>query len=186
MKPHYLNDFITSTFKKQGEFANWVVETNPFEGGSDHTPFLQADIPGLLLWHFTDQFYHTDNDRIDKVSQETMKNVGTAALVSGLTLVNSNTAFALEQISLLEQKAIDRLQIEFQLSVNAIKNGNAIENEKAILEAWEDWYVKAISTTNDVVSKSNGNIKDAIKESRSRLTLKSQKLIKNLNTSSKN
>ena len=186
MKPHYLNDFITSTFTKQGEFANWVVETNPFEGGSDHTPFLQADIPGLLLWHFTDQFYHTDNDRIDKVSRETMKNVGTAALVSGLTLVNSNTAFALEQISLLEQKAIDRLQIEFQLSVNAIKNGNAIENEKAILEAWEDWYVKAISTTNDVVSKSNGNINDAIKESRSRVMLKSQELIKKLNTTSKN
>ncbi|MDP5062771.1 MAG: M28 family peptidase, partial [Maribacter sp.] len=63
MKPHYLNDFIISTFKEQGEYANWVVETNPFEGGSDHTPFLEADIPGLLLWHFTDQFYHTDNDR---------------------------------------------------------------------------------------------------------------------------
>ena len=76
MTPHYLNDFIINTFKEQGEFANWKVETNPFEGGSDHTPFLKADIPGLLLWHFTDQFYHTDNDRIDKVSQKTLKNVG--------------------------------------------------------------------------------------------------------------
>lgn len=54
MKPHYFNDFIINTFKQQGEFANWKVNNNPFEGGSDHTPFLRADIPGLLLWHFTD------------------------------------------------------------------------------------------------------------------------------------
>ncbi|HAF77242.1 MAG TPA: hypothetical protein DCG42_07955 [Maribacter sp.] len=86
----------------------------------------------------------------------------------------------------MEQKAIDRLQTEFQLSVNAINTGNTIENEKAILEAWEDWYLKAISTTNDVVSKSNGNINDAIKESQSRVSLKSQEWIKKLNTSSKN
>ena len=75
MKPHYFNDLIIKIFKNQGEYANWVVNTNPFEGGSDHIPFLRANIPGLLLWHFTDQFYHTDNDRIDKVSQETLKNV---------------------------------------------------------------------------------------------------------------
>ena len=75
MKPHYLNDFIISTFKEQGKYANWVVETNPFEGGSDHVPFLRGHIPSVLFWHFTDQFYHTDNDRIDKVSQETLKNV---------------------------------------------------------------------------------------------------------------
>lgn len=88
MKPHYLNDFILTVFENQGKFADWTVKTNPFEGGSDHTPFLQADIPGLLLWHFTDQFYHTDNDRLDKVSQKTMVNVGTGALVSAYILIN--------------------------------------------------------------------------------------------------
>lgn len=152
MKPHYLNDFIISNFKKQGEYANWVVETNPFEGGSDHTPFLQADIPGLLLWHFTDQFYHTDNDRIDKVSQETMKNVGTAALVSGLELVNSDAAFALNQISNLKRKAFERLENEFQLSLTAIENGKDLEDEIGILSAWEDWYSKSYSSILDVLS----------------------------------
>ena len=72
MKPHYLNDFILTTFEQQGKYADWTVKTNPFEGGSDHTPFIQEDIPGLLLWHFTDQFYHTDQDRLDKVSQQTI------------------------------------------------------------------------------------------------------------------
>ena len=64
----------------------WVVRTNPFEGGSDHTPFIDARKPGLLLWHFTDQFYHTDGDRIDMVSADELRNVGMSALVSAVVL----------------------------------------------------------------------------------------------------
>ena len=56
MTPHYLNDFVISVFEQQGKFANWEVNTNPFEGGSDHVPFLRKDIPSVLFWHFTDQF----------------------------------------------------------------------------------------------------------------------------------
>ena len=180
MKPHYLNDFILSTFKKQGKHANWVVETNPFEGGSDHTPFLKANIPGLLLWHFTDQFYHTDNDRIDKVSQETLKNVGTAALVSGLELVNAKFDFALNQISNLERRAIERLEEEHQLSLKAIKTGKKIEDEIIILKAWEDWYKKAISTVNDVVPKTDETVSDAIKKAHLNITTKSNEFTKSL------
>ena len=53
MKPHYLNDFLIDKFKAQGKRANWVVSTNPFEGGSDHVPFLRENIPSVLFWHFT-------------------------------------------------------------------------------------------------------------------------------------
>ena len=180
MKPHYLNDFILFTFKKQGKHANWVVETNPFEGGSDHTPFLKANIPGLLLWHFTDQFYHTDNDRIDKVSQETLKNVGTAALVSGLELVNAKSNFALNQISNLERRAIERLEEEHQLSLKAIKTGKKIEDEITILKAWEDWYKKAISTVNDVVPKTDDKVSNAIKKAHLNITTKSNEFTKSL------
>ncbi|TVZ16249.1 M28 family peptidase [Maribacter sp. MAR_2009_72] len=155
MRPHYLNDFIITTFKEQGKFANWVVETNPFEGGSDHTPFLNANIPGLLLWHFTDQFYHTDNDRIDKVSQKTLKNVGTAALVSGLKLVNAESGFALEQIATLEKKALLRLQDEYDLSVSAIEKGGNPAEQLSILTAWKDWYIGALLSTQDVLSNTS-------------------------------
>ena len=65
-------------------------EANPFEGGSDHTAYLNNGKPGVLFWHFTDQFYHTDGDRIDMVSPFTLQNVGTAALVSGLTLASGS------------------------------------------------------------------------------------------------
>ncbi|WP_437371504.1 M28 family peptidase [Maribacter litoralis] len=181
MKPHYLNDFIISNFKKQGEYANWVVETNPFEGGSDHTPFLQADIPGLLLWHFTDQFYHTDNDRIDKVSQETMKNVGTAALVSGLELVNASDAFVYDQIKKLKERANLRLEEEAKLSLLALTKGSTIDEEKQIITAWKEWYIKALLSLNDVVPKENKTVQKAIKKALSEMSIEYEKQTKFLN-----
>jgi len=174
MKPHYLNDFIISNFKKQGEYANWIVETNPFEGGSDHTPFLQANIPGLLLWHFTDQFYHTDNDRIDKVSQETLKNVGTAALVSGLELVNASDAFAQSQIENLKKRANQRLEDEAELSQSALKSGSSFKEEEQIITAWEEWYLSSLNSINDI--NTNSDIKTAISKAQKEIQAKSKEL----------
>lgn len=166
MKPHYLNDFIIRNFKKQGDFANWEVNTNPFEGGSDHTPFLDADIPGLLLWHFTDQFYHTDNDRLDKVSQGTLKNVGTAALVSGLELVNADKNTALKVLEELEVSANKRLAAEFELSKKAISDNSSVSEEMEILRAWEDWYLKAFESVSDMATASDDELKKAIDEAK--------------------
>lgn len=151
MKPHYLNDFITSVFEAQGAAADWVVKTNPFEGGSDHTPFLQADIPGLLLWHFTDQFYHTDNDRLDKVSQKAMQNVGTAALVSAYTLLNTDKKTVNQMMSLIAAKAHIRLLTEVQLSKKAIAAGGSKEDELIIIDTWADYYAKAMDSIKDLV-----------------------------------
>jgi hypothetical protein len=151
MKPHYLNDFILTNFEAQGEYANWVVKTNPFEGGSDHTPFLQADIPGLLLWHFTDQFYHTDNDRLDKVSQKTMVNVGTGALVSAYTLLNADETTVDQLMLMIAAKAQIRLLTEVQLSKKAIADGGSKEDEQKILDTWADYYAKAMDSIKDLV-----------------------------------
>jgi hypothetical protein len=152
MKPHYLNDFILTVFQNQGQYANWVVETNPFEGGSDHTPFLSANIPGLLLWHFTDQFYHTDNDRLDKVSQETLKNVATGALVSAYTLLNADENTAEQMIEMLLEKASHRLEIEVELSKKAIEAGESKEDEQLILDTWADFYNEAMDSIKDLVA----------------------------------
>lgn len=150
MKPHYFNDFILSVFQNQGQYANWVVETNPFEGGSDHTPFLSADIPGLLLWHFTDQFYHTDNDRLDKVSQETLKNVGTGALVSAYTLLNADRNTAEQVSEMILKDAKSRLSREATLSQEAIATGKSKEDEVFILETWLNWYLAALDSIGDI------------------------------------
>src|SRR5690606_5536538 len=139
----------------QGAFANWEVNTNPYEGGSDHTPFLKADIPGLLLWHFTDQFYHTDNDTMDKVSQETLKNVSTAALASAFTLINGDSYTAMEIIEIVKIAATDRLANEFLIGENAVKGGTSKDGEIQILQAWTDWYLKAIANTLDMATIDN-------------------------------
>ena len=155
MKPHYLNDFLIGKFKEQGKRANWKVSTNPFEGGSDHVPFLRADIPSVLFWHFTDQFYHTDNDRIDKVSQTTLKNVGITSLVSAFTLLNSDENTAKSVIIELEKAAKARLVEELNQGVQALERGEELKTQIDIIDAWEDWYLKALESTVDMVSDSS-------------------------------
>jgi aminopeptidase YwaD len=144
--PHYYNDFIFNICKTQGKFANWTVNFNPFEGGSDHTPFLDNHIAGLLMWHFTDVFYHTDNDRLDKVSSTTMKNVGVSALTAAYTLVTANENTALNTVEELKIAALNRLKIEFDLSKKAIADGKPVADEKHIVETWSKYYVDALAT----------------------------------------
>ncbi len=151
MKPHYLNDFLLGKFKEQGRRANWIVEVNPFEGGSDHVPFLRNNIPSVLFWHFTDQFYHTDNDRLDKVSKTTLRNVGTAALASAYILINSNEITAKSVIQSIEKAAIARLNEELRQGKLAIEKGESKDTQTQIIKAWEDWYIRAIETTKDMV-----------------------------------
>ena len=144
--PHYYNDFIYDICKAQGKFANWTVNFNPFEGGSDHTPFLRNNIPGLLLWHFTDVFYHTDNDRIDKVSATTMKNVGVSALTAAYTLVTADESTASATVTQVKNDALTRLKTEFDLSKAAIASGKPVADEKHIIEVWGKWYTDALAT----------------------------------------
>lgn len=151
--PHYFNDFIFDICKAQGKFANWTVNYNPFEGGSDHTPFLQNKIPGLLMWHFTDVFYHTDNDRIDKVSPTEMKNVGISGLTAAYTLISADENTAIATVSQVKADALTRLKTEFELSKKAIADGKATNDEKHIIEVWCKWYVDALATINKMPVK---------------------------------
>ncbi|RZL43203.1 MAG: M28 family peptidase, partial [Pedobacter sp.] len=151
--PHYYNDFIYDICKAQGKFAKWTVNFNPFEGGSDHTPFLQNKIPGLLMWHFTDVFYHTDNDRIDKVSATTMKNVGVSALTAAYTLVTATEKTAGETVKQVKNDALIRLKTEFELSKKAIADGKSVADEKHIVEVWGKYYVETLATINKMPVK---------------------------------
>ncbi|MGA9649966.1 M28 family peptidase [Pedobacter sp.] len=151
--PHYFNDFIFDICKAQGKFANWTVNYNPFEGGSDHTPFLQNKIPGLLMWHFTDVFYHTDNDRLDKVSPTEMKNVGISALTAAYTLISADESTATATVSQVKADALVRLKTEFDLSKKAIADGKSATDEKHIIEVWSKWYIDALATINKMPVK---------------------------------
>lgn len=113
----------------QAETTNWVVKTNPFEGGSDHVPFLDADIPGLLLWHFTDQFCHTDGHRLDKVSALTMTNLVVTTAVSAMTLTSADGGTARFIIDELERAALR--------TPDDIEVGGASSETLAVMEAAE-------------------------------------------------
>ena len=152
MKPHYLNDFLINKFKEQSKKANWKVSTNPFEGGSDHVPFLRENIPSVLFWHFTDQFYHTDNDRIDKVSKTTLKNVGVTSLTAAYSLLNADDDYAKTILVNLEKAAVHRLEEELQQSKIALNKGDSLSTQIAIITAWKDWYHNSFTTTLDVVT----------------------------------
>ena len=102
LRPHYFNDFILDRCLDQAAVTGWVVKTNPYEGGSDHTPYIQYHKPGLLFWHFTDVYYHTDGDRLPMVSPGEMKNVGVAALVSALTLTGADGPTARALVAQIE------------------------------------------------------------------------------------
>ncbi|WP_440068364.1 M28 family peptidase [Tenacibaculum discolor] len=167
MTPHYLNDFLIDKFKEQGKRTNWVVNTNPFEGGSDHVPFLKRNIPSVLFWHFTDQFYHTDNDRIDKVSQKTLKNVGIASLASAYTLLNADSTTAKSILQNIEKAALSRLEEEKKQSEIALKKGDSLSIQLSIISAWKDWYINSTKTTLDMIKdspKHQGYIKEASKK----------------------
>ena len=144
--PHYFNDFLLNRCLQQAKFNDWKVNTNPFEGGSDHTPFLDAHIPGLLMWHFTDVYYHVDGDRIDMVSKAELENVGVAALAAAFTLCANNEKTSIGIIKEIKQNAINRINGEIILSKSAIADGAVVSDQSYIIDVWKKYYADVFRT----------------------------------------
>ncbi|MCW3087111.1 MAG: peptidase [Sediminibacterium sp.] len=153
--PHYFNDFILNRCLDQSHTNGWVVKTNPFEGGSDHTPFLEAKMPGLLMWHFTDVFYHTDADRLENVSAWEMKNVGVSALVSAMTLTTVDESTAVFLVEELKAAAFKRLLVETALGKEALQKGAKKEAEAHILQVWGKYYSDALGKMENLQAGGN-------------------------------
>jgi aminopeptidase YwaD len=170
MFPHYFNDLLLNRCLFEADKTGWVVRTNPFEGGSDHTPFLNAKIPGLLMWHFTDVFYHTDADRLDMVSPAEMKHVAKSALATAFLLTTADDKTAASLINEITRNALQRLQTEYELSKKAVQSGTDKAKEQHILEVWGDWYVKALGTADDISVKGTGKrAKQAIEKGKKQI-----------------
>lgn len=181
MFPHYFNDLLLNRCLQQAEENGWVVKTNPFEGGSDHTPFLQAKIPGLLMWHFTDVFYHTDGDRLAMVSESEMRNVGISALATAFVLCSADEFTTLYLIDELKNSALKRLSIEMELSKKAIQAGSKVSDEQHILDVWTAWYMEAITKTEDIyVENVSAKILKAISDSKNAVDEANKSFKKNL------
>jgi len=181
MKPHYFNDFVLNRCLDQAAGRGWVVRTNPYEGGSDHVPFLRFNKPGVLLWHFTDQFYHTDGDRLDNVSAETLENSGICAILAALALTTADGLMARQIIAEVERAAERRLDTELGLSMKAAAAGADREKEAGILRAWADWYDGAVARAEDIeVGGSSSETMAAIAEARARVKRTAEQRIASL------
>jgi len=171
IKPHYFNDFVLRRALDEAAGNGWVVRTNPFEGGSDHTPFLTANKPGLLLWHFTDQFYHTDGDRLDKVSAAELRHSGITALTSGLMLASADSATARVIVGELANAAVARLEVEATISRDSVAHGADANREKHILQVWAKYYLDALDATADIaVGGDTARPSAAVTQAKARVT----------------
>ena len=135
LKGSLLNDLHLAICRRRAKDTGWIVKTNPYEGGSDHTEFKNAGIPSLLNWHFTDRFYHTNLDRPDKVSAAEMVNVGVATATSAWFLASATEQDAVATVELIANAASARLALE--------QTQNATPE---IMSAWRKWYGEALDS----------------------------------------
>ena len=136
----FLNDLHLAVALRRARDTGWVVRTNPYEGGSDHTVFTRAGVPALLNWHFTDRYYHTNLDTIDKTSEVTMFHVATIVATSAAFLASADAADESALVRMLDEAERARLETEQ-------RNGASEE----IVAAWKRWYQEARASVGTIV-----------------------------------
>ena len=160
LKGSLLNDVHLAICRRRARDTGWVVKTNPYEGGSDHTEFKNAGIPALLNWHFTDRYYHTNLDRPDKVSAAEMVNVGVAVATSAWFLASADDKDALAAVELVASAADARMDLE--------KRQGATDQ---ILAAWRKWYGEALDSVRRLAATGpSAAVDEAVARARARLS----------------
>jgi hypothetical protein len=155
LKGSLLNDVHLAICQRRAQDTGWVVKTNPYEGGSDHTEFKNAGIPALLDWHFTDRYYHTNLDRPDKTSPAEMVNVGTAVATSAWFLASATDRDALATVELVARAAAARLALEQAQGANG-----------EILTAWRRWYGEALDSLVRLSTGSGAAVAAAVEQAK--------------------
>jgi aminopeptidase YwaD len=131
----FLTDLHLAVALRRARDTGWVVRTNPYEGGSDHTVFTGAGVPALLNWHFTDRYYHTNLDTVDKMSAATMQHVAITVGTTALFLASAGAA---------DLEPMRRLLAAAREARLATEEKNSATPE--ILAAWRKWYGEALAS----------------------------------------
>ena len=144
MRPHYLNDVTRRVCDQVAQHTGWRVDSNPYEGGSDHEAFLHQGHAAVLFWHFPDPFYHSDLDRADKLSAKTLHNVGSCAMALAIVLTTADAQSAVGLVHIVLGAARSRLQVELDLGLKELNTGQSLGRQTQILDTWADWYLAAL------------------------------------------
>lgn len=174
-----LNDLHLAVCLRRAQDVNWVVRMNPYEGGSDHTAFADARIPAVLNWHFTDRYYHTNQDRLDKVSASEMKNVGIAVSTSAWLLASADDGDASAVLGIIAEAAARRLALERKqgagLVAKAADTNAAAAIERRVRAAWLTWYEEALESVERLpVGGASDGLRRQIAEAKIALAARSQ------------
>ena len=131
---------------------DFEVDVCPYEGGSDHTKFLERGVPAVLTWHFTDYVYHTTVDTLYMASADEMESVGITSLAAGYFAANP-TAYGADMMEILVEAADARFASEAEQNTAAHRKwaddtgsslADAYKLEVEVLSAWGDWYREAV------------------------------------------
>jgi Zn-dependent M28 family amino/carboxypeptidase len=131
-----------------------AVQTNPYEGGSDHSVFLAAGVPSVLAWHFPDRFYHSSLDRPAMTDPAEMKYVGVSVAATALLLASATPREAIDVSDLLVVAAASRFRLERRQGATLVQSApdrSAAEaTEAAVMAAWRKWYGEALREVLDL------------------------------------
>lgn len=146
-----INDVHLGICRLVASRSNWIVSTNPYEGGSDHTVFGTAGVPSVLDWHFTDRYYHTNMDTPDKTRGTEMRNVGVAVAASAWLLASASAATVADVAGFVAEAGRARIAFEeregHRLAEASSNPAEALDTEAKILAAWRTWYDEAVRST---------------------------------------
>ena len=165
-----LNDLFLAVCQRPAS----KVQTNPYEGGSDHSVFLAAGVPSVLAWHFPDRFYHSSLDRPAMTDPAEMKYVGVNVAATALLLAGATPREAIDVSRLLEQAAVARFRLErlqgARLVQSAPDRAAAEATEAAVVAAWRKWYGEALREVSDLPpGGANPDLRTAVERALERL-----------------
>lgn len=132
-----INDLHLAIARRVGARTGWMVRSNPYEGGSDHTVFGSQGVPSLLDWHFTDRYYHTNVDTPDKVSAGEMRNVAAAVGATAWLMASATEAETREVAALVAAAGRARIERERQETAG---------DRDLAVAAWIKWYEEAVAS----------------------------------------
>lgn len=161
----YLNDLYLQTGLMVQEKFNpdFKVDFNPYEGGSDHSPFVVnalsrvgTFIPALLTWHFTDYVYHSSCDTLDKLSVTEFHDVGTVSAAVVYQMANGWKTEAADTIFQVLKSWEARMEYEKQNTEDhyqwMLENpahphaARSYERELKAIGDWSRWYIEAVKS----------------------------------------
>jgi len=82
------NQFPKPVVAPSGTNDNFVYTISPHSGGSDHEVFNDwgIQVPGILMITWPDQYYHTSEDRVDKMDATQLKRATVLAATTAYTI----------------------------------------------------------------------------------------------------